>query len=458
MIPQKPICKPNILRPIALAGAIATLLGNPMPGWADSVTLHADSYVSSADAPGTKHGNDPSLVLKSGNTSFLRFRLADTLRTGVTAADIDKATLKVFMPTIAAGGDLTIRQVTSDWVELTLPAQGVPPGIDPGPAQAFAVKAGFAGRWVLFDVTGIFKNWLPLPSATNYGLALTVEGGSLLDAVADTKENTATSHPAELVVVLNTSGAMGATGAVGATGATGATGADGATGATGVAGSTGATGANGATGSTGADGATGNDGATGATGPQGADGAIGPTGPQGLQGVPGPTGPQGLQGVQGSSGTPGATGATGPAGAAGTIVLMSTKTIAQSVTSGATPPFALTYISFNNFSSPTAGSFNGISYSVGQSGNYLVIVNLAGVPVSGILGLYPTLLVNGSPAYYGIGMQNGNINSPISRGLFSAVIPLTAGDVIEVQANINVASSTVNLTTDGSCRLTIIKI
>ena len=332
------------LKPLALAGAIAALLGNSMPGWADSVTLHADSYVSSADAPGIKHGNDPSLVLKSGNTSFLRFRLADTLRTGVTKADIDKATLKVFMPTITAGGELTVRSVTSDWVELTMPAQGVPPGIDQGQAQSFALKTGFAGRWVLFDVTEIFKNWLPLPSANNYGLALTVEGGSLLDAVADTKENTATSHPAELEVVLNTSGATGPTGAAGADGATGATGADGATGATGADGATGATGATGpqgdtgATGPTGADGATGatgatgNDGVTGpqgsvgptgaqgdagATGPQGLQGAVGPTGPQGSQGVVGPTGPQGLQGIQGNLGPAGATGPQGPVGATG---------------------------------------------------------------------------------------------------------------------------------------------
>ncbi|MBK8817299.1 MAG: collagen-like protein [Methylococcaceae bacterium] len=266
------------LRPVALAGAIAALVGSPATSWADSVTLHADSYVSSSDTPGTKQDNDPVLVLKNGITGFLRFRLADTLRTGVTKADIDKAILKIFIPAITTGGNLTIRPVISDWAELTIPAQGVPPSIDPGPAQSFELKTGFAGRWVLFDVTDIFKNWLPLPSANNYGLALTVEGGSLLDAIADTKENAATSHPAELEVLVNTSGTTGATGATGETGPAGATGATG---------------------------APGND---GATGPQGLQGV---TGPIGLQG---PTGPQGIQGITGSAGPVGPTGATGSQG------------------------------------------------------------------------------------------------------------------------------------------------
>jgi Collagen triple helix repeat (20 copies) len=266
------------LKPIALTSAIAALLGLPIPALSESVTLLADSYVSNTDAAGTKHGSDPSIQIKSGNTGFVRFTLADSLRTGITAADIDKATLKLYFPAITTAGTLTIRAVTQDWAEKTMPVGGTPPSIDNiGPAQTFNIAAGFAGRWVQFDLTDIFKSWLPLPTTTNFGVAITVEGGSLLNAVIDTKENTTTSHPAILDVITNNEGATGATGAVGPTGAIGPTGA------------------------TGAD---------GATGPQGLQGIQGAQGVQGIQGVPGTIGPQGVTGPTGATGATGATGLT----------------------------------------------------------------------------------------------------------------------------------------------------
>lgn len=262
----------NQLKPVALASAIATVLAGPVTAWGDSVTLHADSYVTTGQPANVKHGGDPSLVITSGNTAFLRFRLSDSLRSGLTSLDIDKATLKLYMPTITTGGNLTLRRITQDWAEKTIPAGGVSPALDTRTSQSIPISTDFAGRWVQFDVSEIFKTWLPLPSPSNFGFALTVENGSLLDAVIDSKENTTTSHPAVLEVVLKSDGATGPTGP---TGATGATGDAGPTGATGADGATGATGDIGPIGLPGADGATG---AKGDIGPTGPTGATGPTG------------------------------------------------------------------------------------------------------------------------------------------------------------------------------------
>lgn len=244
---------------LAWAGVSASMLGLPLTAWT-SPTLMGDSYVSTPFVPGVRHGADPSLRVNSSNTGFLQFSLLKSLPRGVDDTDIDKAILKLFIGDVNTAGTLTIRQVNQAWQETTIPAAGIAPALDAG-KKTFRVSQGYAGRWVEFDITELVKDWVMLP-ATNNGLALTVEGASLLDAVIDSKENTATSHQAVLDVVLNTKGATGATGAKGDTGPSGAKGDTGATGPIGAPGATGAKGAKGATGPKGD---------TGATGPSGAD-------------------------------------------------------------------------------------------------------------------------------------------------------------------------------------------
>ena len=94
----------NRPKPLLLSAAIATFLGQPIVGYADNLTLHADSYVSNADLPTTKHGADTLMEIKSTNTAFVRFRLSDNLRSGITASDVEKVTLKLFLPTVTSGG------------------------------------------------------------------------------------------------------------------------------------------------------------------------------------------------------------------------------------------------------------------------------------------------------------------------------------------------------------------
>jgi len=105
------------------------------------------------------------------------------------------------------------------------------------------------------------KNWLDgvLP---NNGVALLPSAGSAINVFFDSKEATATSHPAQLLIFLQNQGPVGPIGPQGPQGSQG------------PAGPQGPPGNSGATGP------------AGPAGPQGATGLAGPQGPQGPQGLP----------------------------------------------------------------------------------------------------------------------------------------------------------------------------
>lgn len=141
---------------VALVGVMTALLGAPGPVWSSS-TLLSDSYATSPFA-GVKHGSEPALLISGINTGYLKFSLSNSLPTGVTDTDIDKATLKIFMAAVKTPGHLTIRQAIQGWREPSLPADGISPALDlVTPAKTFAIKKAYARHWVEFDVTDIVK-------------------------------------------------------------------------------------------------------------------------------------------------------------------------------------------------------------------------------------------------------------------------------------------------------------
>ena len=254
------------IKPLILAASVAAVLGMPVVAWSDPIVTH-DSYVSTVPpdnvvvSPG-KHGAEGKIAVNKSNTGYIAFSLGQSLPGDLASNDIDKATLTLFVSSVADEGRLTVAKVTDSWNEKTIPYQGVAPAVDLSTAKKFRLKPGHAGRWVQVDVSHIVKSWIDSAQlSNNYGFALIAE--DTLDAIIDSKENNATSHQALLDVVLNSKGATGATGPIGLTGATGAPGPIGLTGATGAPGPMGLTGAAGAVGPMGLTGATGVTGATG---------------------------------------------------------------------------------------------------------------------------------------------------------------------------------------------------
>ena len=313
---------------------------------AQTARLTGDCYTSPSTAA-TNYGSAPALLVTGAasnnaltrgpnNRAYLKFDLS-TLPPGTGASAVANATLTLYANRVYTAGSIDVLLIASAWNELT----AVHGTISVGSAVVSAVPVTASNTLVTVDATSAVKGWLG--GAANNGLAIVANAGTPAVTLSfDSKENTATSHPAVLEIHLigpaGPQGPQGPQGAQGPQGPAGATGAQGPAGGAGPAGATGPQGppvsfkgtwASGLTYATGdavyhsgssyislagnnlghqpdsspsqwallaqqgAAGATGATGAQGLQGPAGATGATGATGPQGPAGPTGPTGPAG---------------------------------------------------------------------------------------------------------------------------------------------------------------------
>jgi Collagen triple helix repeat (20 copies) len=285
--------------------------------FAQSVPLLGDAYIlpgSGVNVGGTVTVNVGSA---SGFQGLFLFDLSK-LPASTTASSVTSASLRLFVNKVGGAGSINVYVATASWSESTV--NGLPGGPLPGSFVAGPIGVSVAGSYVSIPITGQLKAWLN--GAPNNGLLIQATS-STTSLSFDSKENTSTSHPAVIDVVLTppagpngASGPAGAQGPAGPTGAAGATGPKGDTGAS-PAGATGAVGPNGSIGQPGPPGPSGPSGPTGPSGVIGATGAAGATGPTGPQGAAGLNGAAGPVGATGQLGPPGPTGVTGPMGPIG---------------------------------------------------------------------------------------------------------------------------------------------
>jgi hypothetical protein len=241
---------------------IAMLL--PCRASAQSGTLADDAIVASNPAVEALNlnGQGPSLVVAGseatagpihvGNSAaFVKFQLESSLPPSVAAANVSKATLKLYLsPGLAPSGSLNFYPVTSGWTESTLSAATTPTvGATPFAAD---VPLAPANSFLVVDVTELVQAWLNGPSnggIENNGIAIEAATPTTY-AVFDSKEDIFTSHEPRLEIVLLDSGPQrpqGPQGPAGPQGPVGAQGTPGATGPMGPAGPTQAPAAYGAT-------------------------------------------------------------------------------------------------------------------------------------------------------------------------------------------------------------------
>ena len=211
---------------VGLAAVSATV-----PAFAVEATLVADAHVNSA-RPGVNSGAISNLNVGGGYTALLQFDLS-TLPAGTTAAQVSKATLRLYCNRMDTAGLVSVQPVNAAWGEYsvtfaTLPSLG---------AAAQVVSVSQAGAYVVVDVTALVQGWVSAP-ATNNGVALTA-GSAVVQF--DSKENDLTGHAAVLDVALASAGSSGTgqIGPAGPQGAAGPAGPVGDTGATGPAGQAG---------------------------------------------------------------------------------------------------------------------------------------------------------------------------------------------------------------------------
>ena len=298
------------LRPwIAAAIALFTFdTARQLP--AASAILTGDTYTD-ANNPGENYGHTVTLKVDGSGAAlkraWIKFDLPSVLPAGTTAAQISKATLKLWVNNVKTAGPVSGYVVTGpSWVEGTGTAGS---GMTSNTAPAVEATALFTdwqitseGNYAAVDLTSLVQSWVA-GSAPNYGIAL-VPGSSTVDVSFDSKESTTTSHGPQLEIELVNQGPAGPVGPQGTQGLKGATGAVGPIGPQGLAGAIGPMGPQGPMGLMGPQGFIGPMGLMGPmgfTGPQGAVGPKGPVGPEGSQGSQGSQGPQGPHGPQGDS-------------------------------------------------------------------------------------------------------------------------------------------------------------
>ncbi|MFN7938768.1 MAG: DUF1554 domain-containing protein [Bryobacteraceae bacterium] len=181
--------------------------------YAVDLPVVADVHVG-ASTP--QSGALPNLLVGGGNRALLRFDLS-VLPAGLSMSQVVKATLVFHVNRIASAGSMRVAPLAGPFEEMTVTQATAPPGLGVAPVN---VIPGLN----LVDVTQIVQFWIGSP-ASAFGIEMADSGSPGLSVQIDSRENTATSFPAEIRVVLSgPAGPQGLTGLTGPTGATGATG------------------------------------------------------------------------------------------------------------------------------------------------------------------------------------------------------------------------------------------
>ncbi len=154
------------------------------------ITPLGDSFTNTADST-TNYGNATLLYVNGADqVTYIQFNLASIPAT----ATINQATLKLYVNSVTTAGSFNVDYVNGSWTESTIDASNAP-GLGTTIASEVDVTTADKNQYILINVTSAVQAWLS-GSETNNGIALVAN--SKFNATFDSKENTTTSHPAEL--------------------------------------------------------------------------------------------------------------------------------------------------------------------------------------------------------------------------------------------------------------------
>ena len=117
----------------------------------------------------------------------------------MTGAEIQKATLRLFIGGVGRAGSFEVSRVQGDWNEATLSFEAAAGLV--GTVEAIVpVEAGHANEYLLVDLTALVKAWVD-GTQPNDGIALVPIGDVNLQF--DSKEAKGTSHDPRLEIMLS---------------------------------------------------------------------------------------------------------------------------------------------------------------------------------------------------------------------------------------------------------------
>jgi len=227
----------------------------PWVPYAHAHTLHVvgDSYNRSNQVnriDGSRAEVNVRDTMGSTRQGFAQFDLS-TLPVGITSADVDKASLRLYVRNVSSPGNVDLHLVTSAWDEETLSFNNSPTFNATPFAADVALASSDEEDFIILDITNELKSWIDTP-ANNFGIALIPDN---VNVQFSSKEDRGPTNPMELEVAL-----IGPKGDKGDTGDQGLPGNDGTNGTNGTNGTDGQDGTNGTNGTNGTDGVDGESG------------------------------------------------------------------------------------------------------------------------------------------------------------------------------------------------------
>jgi hypothetical protein len=157
------------------------------------VTPSADAYTNSAD-PTTNYGATTLLAVDGASQiTYIQFNLASI----PSGASVSQATLKLYVNAVTRAGSFNVDYANGTWAENTI-THNLAPALGTTIVSSVPVTAADKNQYILVNITPAVQDWLK-GTTPNDGIALVANGS--FNATFDSKENTTTSHPAELDIV-----------------------------------------------------------------------------------------------------------------------------------------------------------------------------------------------------------------------------------------------------------------
>ncbi|NNK52706.1 MAG: DNRLRE domain-containing protein, partial [Xanthomonadales bacterium] len=146
--------------------------------FADTLHVAEDSYIK-LDKGNENNGSDKLIQVVDGvnnkdQTGFVKFDFS-TLPADLISADVDRATLRMWVEKVDSAGTIEIRQVDDDWDEGSVTGS-FPPGYVTFVTARF-VDFEDENKFVTVDVTDLFKDWVD-GLVDNFGIALVATEGA----------------------------------------------------------------------------------------------------------------------------------------------------------------------------------------------------------------------------------------------------------------------------------------
>lgn len=198
----------------------------PFSAWSAEGILSADTFTTSSNAA-ANFGANPQLAVGNGATSLIQFSLT-SLPPGLQSSSIARATLIVYINRVTTAGSISFAGLTGPFIESTVTHSSSSGLVGVTLAGPFPLTAGSAGTYLGVDVTALVQSSL---FSGTVGFAAISDGTAV--AQFDSKENTLSSHPPQLLLALVSVGPQGPPGTPGAPGLNGAPGPPGAPGPSG---------------------------------------------------------------------------------------------------------------------------------------------------------------------------------------------------------------------------------